>query len=55
MITKIRQINLKLAKVSEYMIEIKTKYLDRPEIYSDFHKLDVKIEEIQKLIDNSKD
>jgi len=54
MITKIRQISLKLAKVNEYMIILKTKYLDKPEMYSDLHKLDRKIQEIYSLIDNNK-
>ena len=49
---KLRQINLKLKKFDEIMVKLKTKYLDKPIIYSDLHKLDLKKDEIQKLIDN---
>ena len=55
MITLARQIQLKLKKFDELMIELKTKYLDNPVFYSELHKLDEKKEEIQKLVDNNKD
>ena len=60
MITLARQIQLKLKKCDEYMIQFKTKLLrkDYPicdELYSDLHKLDEKIQEISKLVDNNKD
>jgi|TARA_B100001939_G_scaffold192547_1_gene165555 hypothetical protein len=55
MITLARQIQLKLKKFDELMIELKTKYLDNPAFYSELHKLDEKKEEIQKLVDNNKD
>jgi len=54
MITLARQIELKLKKFDEVMIKLKTKYLDNPVVYSELHKLDLKKDEIQKLIDNSK-
>ena len=54
MITLARQIELKLKKFDEVMIKLKTKYLNNPEIYSELHKLDLKKDEIQKLIDNNK-
>ena len=55
-----RKIQLKLKKCDEYMIQFKTKLLrkDYPicdELYSDLHKLDEKIQEISKLVDNNKD
>ena len=50
--SKLRQINLKLKKFDEIMVKLKTKYLDKPIIYSDLHRLDLKKDEIQKLIDN---
>ena len=55
MINLARQIDLKLKKFDELMIELKTKYLDNPAFYSELHKLDEKKEEIQKLVDNNKD
>ena len=55
MITLARQIQLKLKKFDEVMINLKTKYLDNPAFYSELHKLDEKIQEISKLIDNNKD
>ena len=54
MITLARQIQLKLKKFDELMIQIKTKHLDKPDIYADLHKLNERIDEIQKLVDNSK-
>ena len=60
MITLARQIQLKLKKCDEFMIQFKIKLLkkDYPickELYSDLHKLDEKIQEISKLVDNNKD
>jgi len=60
MITLARQIQLKLKKCDEFMIQFKIKLLrkDYPickELYSDLHKLDQKIQEISKLVDNNKD
>ena len=55
MITLARQIQLKLKKFDEVMIKLKTKYLDNPAFYSELHKLDEKIQEISKLVDNNKD
>ena len=46
MITKIRQIQLKLKKFDEIMIKLKTKYLDKPDVYADLHQLNLK--KIQK-------
>ena len=54
MITLARQIQLKLKKFDEVMIKLKTKYLDNPAFYSELHKLDEKIQEISKLVDNNK-
>ena len=53
MTTLARQIQLKLKKFDELMIELKTKYLDESVIYSDINKLDEKIQEIAKLVDNN--
>ena len=50
-----RQIQLKLKKFDELMIELKTKYLNNPAFYSELHKLDEKIQEIHKLVDNNRD
>ena len=55
MTTLKRQIQLKLKKFDEVMIELKTKYLDNPVFYSELHKLDEKIQEVSKLVDNNKD
>tara|TARA_R100000700_G_scaffold2302_1_gene4965 strand:+ start:403 stop:579 length:177 start_codon:yes stop_codon:yes gene_type:complete len=55
MITLARQIQLKLKKCDEYMIKLKTKYLNNPVFYSELHKLDEKMQEISKLVDNNKD
>ena len=54
MITLARQVQLKLKKFDELMIQIKTKHLDKPDIYADLHKLNERIDEVQKLVDNSK-
>ena len=58
--TRLRQIQLKLKKFDELMIKLKIKYnntnpvnhLDN--VYGDLHKLDEKIQEIHKLVDNNK-
>ena len=55
MTTLKRQIQLKLKKFDELMIELKTKYLDNSVFYSELHKLDEKVQEISKLVDNNKD
>ena len=55
MINLARQIDLKLKKFDELMIELKTKHLKHSVFYSELHKLDEKIQEIQKLVDNNKD
>ena len=55
MTTLKRQIQLKLKKFDEVMIKLKTKYIDNPTLYSELHKLDEKIQEISKLVDNNKD
>ena len=62
-----RQIQLKLKKFDELMVKLKIKYNDGSNkdeptnsvnhldnVYGDLHKLDEKIQEIHKLIDNSK-
>ena len=54
MINLARQIDLKLKKFDELMIKLKTKQLDKPDIYADLHKLNERIDEIQKLVDNNK-
>ena len=54
MITLARQIQLKLKKFDEVMIELKIKYLNDKVVYPDIHKLDEKIQEISKLVDNNK-
>ena len=55
MITLARQIQLKVKKFDEVMIKLKTKYIDNPAFYSELHKLDEKMQEISKLVDNNKD
>ena len=55
MITLARQIQLKIKKFDELMIELKMKYLKDSVFYSDLHKLDEKVQEISKLVDNNKD
>jgi ribosomal protein L30/L7E len=54
MITLARQIQLKIKKFDEVMIELKIKYLNDKVVYPDIHKLDEKIQEISKLVDNHK-
>ena len=54
MLTLARQIQLKLKKFDEVMIELKIKYLNDKVVYPDIHKLDEKIQEISKLVDNNK-
>jgi hypothetical protein len=62
-----RQIQLKLKKFDELMTKLKIKYNDGSNkdeptnsvnhldnVYGDLHKLDEKIQEIHKLIDNNK-
>ena len=56
-----RQIQLKLQKFDELMVELKIKYNESnpvnhlDNVYGDLHKLDEKIQEISKLVDNNKD
>ena len=52
--TRLRQIQLKLRKVNELIIELKVKYLDQSSVYSDINKIDEKLVELDKLIDNDK-
>ena len=52
--TRVRQIQLKLRKVNELIIELKVKYLDQNSVYSDINKIDEKLVELDKLIDNDK-
>ena len=52
--TRLRQIQLKLRKANELIIKLKVKYLDQSSVYSDINKIDEKIQEIHKLIDNNK-
>ena len=65
--TRLRQIQLKLKKFDELMVKLKIKYndgsnKDKPtnsvnhldNVYGDLHKLDEKIQEVHKLIDNNK-
>jgi len=54
MITLARQIQLKIRKFDELMIELKIKYLNDKVVYPDIHKLDERIQEISKLVDNNK-
>ena len=49
-----RQIQLKLRKVNELIIKLKVKYLDQTGVYSDINKIDEKLVELDKLIDNDK-
>ena len=49
-----RQVRLKIKKFDELMIELKMKYLKDSVFYSELHKLDEKIQEVHKLIDNNK-
>ena len=48
-----RQVQLKIKKFDELMVKLKTKYLDESTIYSDINKLDEKVQEIAKLVDNN--
>ena len=50
-----KQVQLKIKKFDELMIELKMKYLKDSVFYSELHKLDEKIQEISKLVDNNKD
>ena len=52
--TRVRQIQLKLRKVNELIIEQKVKYLDENRVYSDINKIDERLVELDKLIDNDK-
>ena len=55
MTTLKKQVQLKVKKFDELMIELKIKYLKDSVFYSELHKLDEKIQEIAKLVDNNKD
>ena len=55
MITLARHIQLKVKKFDELMIELKIKYLNDKVVYPDIHKLDERIQEISKIVDNNKD
>ena len=52
--TRVRQIQLKLRKVNELVIKLKVKYLNQTGVYSDINKIDEKLVELDKLIDNDK-
>ena len=52
--TRVRQIQLKLRKVNELIIELKVKYLNENRVYSDINKIDERLVELDKLIDNDK-
>ena len=52
--TRVRQIQLKLKKFDELMVNLKTKHIGNPTFYSELHKLDEKIQEVHKLVDNNK-
>ena len=55
MTTLKKQVQLKVKKFDELMIELKIKYLKDSVFYSELHKLDEKVQEISKLVDNNKD
>ena len=55
MTTLKKQVQLKVKKFDELMIEFKIKYLKDSVFYSELHKLDEKVQEISKLVDNNKD
>ena len=55
MTTLKKQVQLKIKKFDELMIELKIKYLNNKVVYPDIHKLDEKMQEISKLVDNNKD
>ena len=50
-----KKIKLKIKKFDEIMIKLKIKYLKVCSFYSELHKLDEKVQEIAKLVDNHKD
>ena len=52
--TRVRQIQLKLRKVNELIIKLKVKYLDQTGVYSDINRIDERLVELDKLIDNDK-
>ena len=52
--TRLRQIQLKLRKANELITKLKVKYLDQSSVYSDINKIDEKLIELDKLIDNDK-
>ena len=52
--TRVRQIQLKLRKVNELIIKLKVKYLDQSSVFSDINKIDERLVELDKLIDNDK-
>ena len=52
--TRVIQIQLKLRKVNELIIELKVKYLNENRVYSDINKIDERLVELDKLIDNDK-
>ena len=47
-----RKIDLKLTKAFEVVFKLKKRYLTEPSIYADIHKIDERLDEIKKLIDN---
>ena len=51
---KTRKLQLKLRKTNELIIKLKVKYLDKPSVYTDINRIDEKLVEIDKLIDNNK-
>ena len=61
MTTLKKQVQLKVKKFDELMIKLKIKYNESnavnhlDNVYGDLHKLDEKIQEISKLVDNNKD
>tara|TARA_X000001388_G_scaffold55205_1_gene40636 strand:- start:219 stop:401 length:183 start_codon:yes stop_codon:yes gene_type:complete len=54
----VTKINLKLKKIDEDIIKMKTKYstdcILSSIVYDDINKIDEKLKEMQKLVDNSK-
>ena len=60
MINLARQVQLKIKKFDELMIKLKIKYNESnsvnhlDNVYGDLHKLDEKVQEISKLVDNNK-
>ena len=55
MTTLKKQVQLKIKKFDELMIKLKMKYLKDSVFYSELHKLDEKVQEISKLVDNNQD